>query len=172
METVSISDIENVVRFISHLHKDGTINPKSFKLRQWPEPKGPERYISVNRYESASLVADLQAYDKGRNLVCALMNVGEIRKTSLFLGDTEEYPVKYDVRDMHSVTIPSHAGIFITIADMPLEGYGDAILDNIEEGKEKTAYLLAIRRVLVDIAAKSLVRVNSLCEKKAAETNQ
>ena len=91
METVSISDIENVVRFISHLHKDGTINPKSFKLRQWPEPKGPERYISVNRYESASLVADLQAYDKGRNLVCALMNVGEIRKTSLFLGDTEEY---------------------------------------------------------------------------------
>lgn len=165
MEPVAISNTEIVIRVITHLQKDGTINPKSFKLRQWPEPKGPERYISVNRYDSHSIVDDLKAYDKGRNLSCAKMNVGEIRRIVLFLGKTDQYPVIYDVRDTHSDAILSHAGIFITVGNMPLEGSGDAILDSIEEGQEKEINLLAIRRALVDTVT-LLTNVETICNEK------
>jgi len=150
---------------------DGVILPSSFKLREWPEPKGPERYISVNRYDSLALVSDLLSFDKGRNLPCARMNVGEIRSISLFLGATDDYPVHYDVRDMHSDTIPSHAGIFITIGGKPLEGSGVDLLNEIEEGKEKEANIMAIRRKLVDIASKSKTSVDVLCTQKNAETS-
>lgn len=99
------------------------------------------------------------------------MNVGEIRNISLFLGATDDYPVRYDVRDMHSDAIPSHAGIFITIGGKPLEGSGVDLLNAIEEGKEKETNLMAIRRKLVDIASKSKTSVDTLCSQKDSETN-
>ena len=168
---IDISNEEFVVRILLSVSKDGIILPSSFKLREWPEPKGPERYISVNRYDSPALVSDLLSFDKGRNLPCAKMNVGEIRNISLFLGATDDYPVHYEVRDMQSDTIPSHAGIFITIGGKPLEGSGVDLLNAIEEGKEKEANLMAIRRKLVDIASKSKTSVDTLCSQKDSETN-
>ena len=50
---ITITDTEHVVRMIfpDSLKKDGGIHPNAFKLRQWPAPKGPEQYVSVNRYE-------------------------------------------------------------------------------------------------------------------------
>lgn len=166
METITLLNTETVIRVISHVLKDGSISPKSFKLRQWPEPKGSERYISVNRYDCDFLVNDLRTYDKGRNLPCAKMNVGEIRAINLFIGSTDKHPVKYDVLDMHSEATPSHAGIFITVANMPLEGSGDALLDSIEEGEDKDFHLLAIRSALVDIVKKPLITIDAICEEK------
>lgn len=168
METSIVLDTETVVRVISHVLKDGAISPTAFKLRQWPEPKGGERYISVNRYNCNSFVIDLHTYDKGRNLPCAKLNVGEIRAINLFLGSTDKHPVKYDVRDMHSKSTPSHAGIFISVANMPLEGSGDAILDSIEGGKEKDYQLLAIRSALANIVQKPLTTVEVICKEKAS----
>lgn len=169
MQPSVISAQESVVRIILHVHKDASINPKSFKLRQWPEPKGPERYVSVNRYEAPSLVADLRRYDQGRNLPCAMMNVGEIQSIALFLDNTDQFPVKYEVRDVSSDAIPSHAGIFITVAGVPLEGSGDAVFSQINVGGDKDSKVLAIRRALTDIATKSLTTVETLCKKKEAE---
>lgn len=72
---------------------------------------------------------------------------------------------------MQSDTIPSHAGIFITIGGKPLEGSGVDLLNEIEEGKEKEANIMAIRRKLVDIASKSKTSVDALCTQKNAETS-
>lgn len=159
-----ISDNDHVVRVIfpESLRKDGTLHPSAFRLREWPMPKGPERYISVNHYESKAFASDLESFDKGRNLSCSKMSVGEIRHLSLFLDKTENYPVNYDVRDTDTVEHPSHAGIFITIGSLPLEGHGDILLDTIEEGKNKSKNILAIRRVLADLASKTLTTVDDL----------
>ena len=78
---ITITDVEHVVRMIfpDSLKKDGRIHPNAFRLRQWPASKGPERYVSVNRYESESFLNDVLDFDKGRNLSCAMMSVGDIR---------------------------------------------------------------------------------------------
>ena len=69
----------------------------------------------------------------------------------------------YDVRDTATPERPSHAGIFISVTGVPLEGSGDAIFDSIEEGKNKTKNLMAIRRMLSDLAAQSLTTVDIIC---------
>lgn len=162
MEKIFIPDNEHVVRVILYLDNNGTISPKSFKLRQWPEPKGPERYISVIRYEAESAEKDLRAFDKGRNLPCAMMNVGDIRAIEFFLGATKQYPVVFDVRDMHTEANRSHAGIFITVNGMPLEGSGETLFNTLEIGVEKEMSVMAVRRLLVDIASMSLTTIGSL----------
>lgn len=58
---------------------------------------------------------------------------------------------------------PSHAGIFINVSGIPLEGSGNVILDSIENGKNKLKNLLAIRRMLSDLAAKTLTTVDTIC---------
>lgn len=162
---ITITDTEHVVRMIfpDSLKKDGGIHPNAFKLRQWPAPKGPEQYVSVNRYESETFLNDVLVFDKGRNLSCSLMPVGDIRSIKLFLDQTDDYPVLYDVRDTSTPEHLSHAGIFVSVSGMPLEGRGDAILDSIEEGKNKSRNLQAIRRMLSDLAAKTLTTVDSVC---------
>lgn len=171
---ITITDTEHVVRMIfpDSLKKDGGVHPNAFKLRQWPAPKGPEQYVSVNRYESDAFLNDVQAFDKGRNLSCSLMTVGDIRAISLFLDQSDDYPVRYDVRDTSTPEHLSHAGIFVSVSGMPLEGSGDAILDSIEEGKNKSKNLQAIRRMLSDLAAKNLTTVNSICSQYRSQRTQ
>ena len=65
----------------------------------------------------------------------------------------------------------SHAGIFISVAGMSLEGSGDTILDSIEEGKNKSKNLQAIRRMLSDLAAKTLTTVDSVCSQYRSQRN-
>ena len=165
---ITITDTEHVVRMIfpDSLKKDGGVHPNAFKLRQCPAPKGPEQYVSVNRYESEAFLYDVQAFDKGRNLSCSLMVVGDIRAIRLFLDQTDDYPVLYDVRDTSTQEHLSHAGIFISVSGMPLEGSGDAILNSIEEGKNKSKNLQAIRRMLSDLAAKKLMTVDAICSSR------
>lgn len=172
---IVIKDIDHVVRvlFPDSLLQDGNVvHPNAFRLRQWPAPKGAERYVSVNHYEADSFVSDLRGFDKGRNLACAKMNVGAIRDIQLFLDKTEKFRVTYDVKDTGSVDHPSHAGIYITIANMPLEGHGDSLFEAIGEGLSMPMHIQMIRRALSDMAGKNLTTVESLCEQKAQQKDQ
>ena len=165
---ITIADTDHVARMIfpNNLMKNGTLHANAFKLRLWLEPKGPEKYVSVNRYESEAFVTDVKAFDKGRNLSCALMEVREIRSIKLFLGSTDNYPVDYDVLDVSTQDHASHAGIFVSVAGKPLDGSGEAVLDSMEDGENKSKTLQIIRRALADLAVQHLTDVETICREK------
>lgn len=75
------------------------------------------------------------------------MNVGEIR--GIHLKD-----VSYDVKEVSSENMPSHAGIYIEVGGFPLTA--ERISDEIMPEIEQDFLLLAIQRELVDIAQKGL----------------
>ncbi len=165
---ITIADTDHVVRilFPDSYIKGGGLHANAFRLRQWPEPKGPEKYVSVNRYESEAFVDDVKSFDNGRNLSCAMMDVGAIRSIKLYLGSTDDNPVLYDVRDMATQDHASHAGIFISVAGRPLDGSGGAVIDSVEDGMSKSMMLQIIRRALADLAALHLTTVEDICRAK------
>lgn len=165
---ITIADTDHVVRIIfpDNLTKSGILHANAFRLRQWPEPKGPEKYVSVNRYESETFVTDVKAFDKGRNLSCAMMEVRDIRSIKLYLGASDNFPVLYDVRDVATQDHASHAGIFINVAGKLLDGSGDAVFDSMEDGVNKSKNLQIIRRALADLAVQHLTTVDALCHEK------
>lgn len=77
----------------------------------------------------------------------AEMNVGEIRQIQL-------NNVLYDVKECPTESMPSHAGIFITVNGEDL--IGGKNLEMPEPEMEQHFLLLAIQRELVDIAQKGL----------------
>ena len=75
------------------------------------------------------------------------MNAGEIRHIRL-------NNVSYDVQECSSESLPSHAGIFITVNGENL--IGGKSIEMAEPDVEQDFHLLAIQRELVDIAQKGL----------------
>ena len=59
----------------------------------------------------------------------------------------------------------SHAGIVISIADIPIEGSGLKVFTALGIGEYTQFHMLAIRRRLVEIAKKRMTTVNGLIVK-------
>lgn len=118
----NLAAIENVVRVIfpSTMMNEGELLPAAFKLRQ--QKDAPEQYISVFRQYSDSFHADILRFDKLRNLPCCILNVGEVDAITLKIANSD---VKYFVRAVPTETSLSHAGIFIYLGGVLIEGNGN-----------------------------------------------
>ncbi len=160
---MELSAIENVVRVVFPLTmiREGELLPAAFKLRERQD--GTEKYISVFRQFAESFDADIQSFDKGRNLPCCIMNVGEVKNIKLSIADNV---VVYRVKAVPTVTVFSHGGIFIYIAGFQLEGYGTKAFEALNIGEEASFIIIAIRRRLVDIAKRRMTTVERLLTEK------
>lgn len=143
-----ISNTENVARaiFSPKMIVNGEILPEAFRLRT----SISENYLSVMRISISSWIEDIKQIPQRKNRKLygfAEMNVDEIRGIQL-------NRVVYDVRECPSESVPSHAGIFITVNGEDLIG-GKAV-NMPEPDMEQNFLLLAIQRELVDIAQKGL----------------
>ena len=157
----SLSAIENVVRMIfpSTMIRDGELLPAAFKLREQNDES--EKYLSVFRQYHDKFLQDVVSFDKQRNLPCCILNVGEVNAVELTIaGNT----VKYVVNAVPTSTYASHAGIFISIGGILLEGNGIVAFERLEIGEEANFHLIAIRRRLVEIAKKRMTSVSQLLE--------
>ena len=156
---MELAAIENVVRVIfpHSMIREGELLPAAFKLRE--QQDGSEKYISVFRQFAESFDADIQSFDKGRNLPCCIMNVGEVNSIELSIADNA---VVYRVKAVPTATARSHGGIFISIGGLPLEGCGSKALEGLNIGEEASFHLVAIRRRLVDIAKRRMTTVERL----------
>ena len=154
-----LSTLENVVRVIfpSTMIREGEVLPAAFKLRE--HDGEAETYVSVFRQYADTFTWDMTVFDKGRNLPCAVMNVGEIHASSLLVGVNE---VKYRVMAFPTPAYASHAGIVIKVADIPIEGSGAKAFTSLGIGEHAEFHMMAIRRHLVEIAKKRMTTVNGL----------
>ena len=152
-----LSVLENVVRVIfpSTMMREGELLPAAFKLRD--RDGEAETYVSVFRQYADSFVSDIATFDKARNLPCAIMNVGEIHATTLYINTNK---VKYSVQAFPTAAYASHAGIVISIADIPIEGSGVKAFTSLGIGEYSQFHMIAIRRHLVEIAKKRMSTVN------------
>ena len=105
---------------------------------------------------------DISTFDRARNLPCAIMGVGEIHSSAMKIG---ENVVKYCVQAFPTNNYASHAGIVISIADIPIEGSGLKAFTALGIGEYSQFHMLAIRRRLVEIAKKRMTTVNGLISK-------
>ena len=155
----SLPAIENVVRVIFPLTmiRDGELLPAAFKLRE--QEDGAEKYLSVFRQYHEKFCHDIIDFDKQRNLPCCILNVGEVDTVELTIANKS---VKYDVKAVPTFTYGSHAGIFISIGEIPLEGKGIIAFEKLKIGEEANYHLIAIRRRLVEIARKRMTSVSQL----------
>ena len=156
---VSLPAIENVVRMIFPLTmiRDGELLPAAFKLRE--QEDGAEKYLSVFRQYHEKFCYDIKDFDKQRNLPCCIMNVGEVNTAELSLANNT---VKYIVKAVPTSTYASHAGIFISVGGIPLEGRGSVVFETLKIGEEANYHLIAIRRRLVEIAKRRMTTVSQL----------
>ena len=143
-----IEDIENVARamFSPKMVINGEIQPEAFRLRA----SVSESYISVMRMSVPTWIEDIKHIPQRKNRRLygfAEMNAGEIRHIRL-------NNVSYDVQECSSESLPSHAGIFITVNGENL--IGGKSIEMAEPDVEQDFHLLAIQRELVDIAQKGL----------------
>ena len=154
-----LSALENVVRVIfpATMMREGELLPAAFKLRE--HAGEAETYVSVFRQYADTFAKDITTFDKARNLPCAIMGVGEIHSSTLKVG---ENMVKYRVLAFPTNTYESHAGIVISIADIPIEGSGLKAFTALGIGEYTQFHILAIRRQLVEIAKKRITTVNGL----------
>ena len=154
-----LPSIENVVRVIfpSTMIRDGELLPAAFKLRERNDES--EKYLSVFRQYHEKFLQDIVAFDKQRNLPCCIMNVGEVNAVELIIAGN---PVRYVVKAMPTPAYTSHAGIFISIGGIPLEGGGVVAFEKLKIGEEANFHLIAIRRRLVEIAKRRMTSVGRL----------
>lgn len=143
-----VADNENVARaiFSPRMIINGEIQPEAFCLR----PSIQEEYISVIRMAFPTWLDDVKIIPQRKNRKLygyAEMGVNGIRKIQL-------KGVVYDVKECASESVPSYAGIFITVNGENL--VGGKILSTITPGIEQDFLILAIQRELVDIAQKGL----------------
>ncbi|MCR5038130.1 MAG: hypothetical protein K6A94_02175 [Bacteroidales bacterium] len=146
-----ITDAENVARaiFSPRMIIDGELQPAAFRLRASLN----EDYLSVIRMAVSSWLNDIMLIPQRKNRQLygyAEMNVGEIR--SIRFKD-----VMYDVTEVRSEAIRSHAGIFIQVKGENL--IGGKKLESIQAGAALDFMPLAIQRELVDIAQKGFCQV-------------
>ena len=146
-----IPDSENVARavFSPKMIVNGEIQPETFKLRS----SISEDYLSVMRMSFPTWIEDIRRIPQRKNRKLhgfAEMNVGEIRHIHLT-------GVEYDVKECSQDSMPSHAGIFISVNGQNLIG-GKLLNDTIPE-VEQDFMMLAIQRELVEIAQKGLYKI-------------
>ena len=142
---------ENVARalFSPRMIVDGVLQPETFKLRS----SISEDYLSVMRMIFASWMDDIKQIPQRKNRILygyATLNVKEIR-------DIKLKNVTYDVKDCSQNSIPSHAGIFITVNGENL--VGGQPLKSVQDGASQDFLLLAIQRELVEIAQKAVCKL-------------
>jgi len=145
---MSIPDTENVARalFSPKMIVNGEIQPEAFRLR----PTIHEDYLSVMRMSFGSWLEDIKRIPQRKNRKLygfAEMNVGEIRSIHL-------KGVRYDVLEVPSEMMESHAGIFVSYKGENI--IGGSRLSSIESEVEQDFMLLAIQRELVELAQKGL----------------
>ena len=157
----SLPAIENVVRMIFPLTmiREGELLPAAFKLRE--QEDGAEKYLSVFRQYHEKFCYDIVDFDKQRNLPCCIMNVGEVNTVELTIANNA---VKFIINAVPTPTYASHAGIFVSIGGIPLEGRGTVAFETLRIGKEANYHLIAIRRRLVEIARKRMTSVSQLLD--------
>lgn len=144
---------ENVARaiFEPKMVYQGRLLAPAFELR----PSIREDYLSVVRLSVEGWKDDIFKIPQHKNRRLygyAELNVGDIRAINLNL-------VKYDVREVDTTRLASHAGIFITVNGEPLVG-GES-LSLLPEGVSEDFLLLAIRNRLVNLAQRKLVAVRT-----------
>ena len=159
MEYSRLAPIENVVRMVFPLTmmNEGELLPAAFKLREQKE--GPEQFISVFRQYAETFQTDIRNFDKSRNLPCCIMNVGEVESTTLGIAANK---VVFTVNTVPTAVYASHAGIFISIAGLPVEGEGRQVFTALNIGEESRFVMTAIRRRMVDIAKKRMATASQL----------
>ena len=159
MEYSRLAPIENVVRMIFPLTmmNEGELLPAAFRLRE--QKDGPEQFISVFRQYAETFQTDIRTFDKSRNLPCCLMNVGEVESITLEIAANR---VVFTVKAAPTDVYASHAGIFISIAGLPIEGEGHQAFTALNIGEESKFVMSAIRRRLVDVAKKRMATANQL----------
>ena len=159
MEYSRLAPIENVVRMIFPLTmmNEGELLPAAFRLRE--QKDGPEQFISVFRQYAETFQTDIRTFDKSRNLPCCLMNVGEVESITLEIAANR---VVFTVKAAPTDVYASHAGIFISIAGLPIEGEGRQAFTALNIGEESKFVMSAIRRRLVDVAKKRMATANQL----------
>ena len=143
-----IADNENIARaiFSPRMIINGVIQPEAFCLRSSIQ----EEYISVMRMSFPFWLDDVKNIPQRKNRKLygyAEMLVNDIRSIQL-------KGVLYDVRECPTDSMPSHAGIFITVNGENL--VGGRMLSTVTAGVEQDFLTLAIQRELVDIAQKGL----------------
>lgn len=159
MEFSRLTPIENVVRMIFPLTMmyEGELLPAAFRLRE--QKDGPEQFLSVFRQYAETFQADIRDFDKSRNLPCCLINVGEVEATNLVVAENR---VVFTVKAAPTSVYTSHAGIFVSIAGLPIEGEGYQAFTALNIGEESRFVMSAVRRRLVDIAKKRMTTVMQL----------
>lgn len=157
-----LSALEDVVRVIfpATMMREGELLPAAFKLRE--HAGEAETYVSVFRQYADTFADDISTFDRARNLPCAIMGVGEIHSSAMKIG---ENVVKYCVQAFPTNNYASHAGIVISIADIPIEESGLKAFTALGIGEYSQFHMLAIRRRLVEIAKKRMTTVNGLIVK-------
>ena len=143
-----IADNENIARaiFSPCMIINGVVQPEAFCLRSSIQ----EEYISVMRMSFPFWLDDVKNIPQRKNRKLygyAEMLVNDIRSIQL-------KGVLYDVRECPTASMPSHAGIFITVNGENL--VGGKMLSTVTAGVEQDFLTLAIQRELVDIAQKGL----------------
>ena len=111
------------------------------------------------RQFASTFYEDILQFDKGRNLPCCIMNVGEVNAIKLTIVNKR---VTYRVRAVPTSVAQSHAGIFVHIGDVLLEGSGVKTFDTLNVGEDAPFYILAIRRKLLNIAKRKMTVVGQL----------
>jgi len=156
---MNLAAIENVIRVVFPLTmmRGEELLPAAFKLRE--QQGGIEEYISVFRQFAETFNIDLQNFDKGRNLPCCVMNVGEVENIELTIAG---HTVVYTVRAVPTATALSHGGIFICIGGLKLEGSGTKAFETLNIGEAAPFHVVAIRRRLVDIAKRRMTTAERL----------
>lgn len=153
-----IDNAESVVRILfpnKILH--GKVMGGAFALRSWRD----ESYLSVFRLNGPTFKKDILGLDKGRNLDCATLSVGNIRDINL---EESGNIASCDVIEIGDIDKTSHAGIFAYINNKPLIGGHENEVDSDERGSSIGALALALQHRLAMIAQNGLTHVNTLLQ--------
>lgn len=148
---------EDVVRVLfPNKVLNGRVLGGAFILRSHRE----EKSISVFRMVGSTFTKELLALDKGRNLPCAIMNVGEINDVKFH---SENNTAWCYVVETGEIANTAHAGIEIYVnAQQVIGGRENEIILHSETGVSMDVIVLALQHRLANIAQKELISVNEV----------
>ena len=146
---------EDVVRVLfRNKVMNGRVLGGAFVLRSHRE----EKSISVFRIIGPTYADELLALDKGRNLPCVVMNVGEIDDIRYCSKDNVAW---CNVVATGEIQQTSHAGIEIHVnAQQVVGGHEQEVVLKSEAGVSMDIIMLALQHRLAALAQKGLARVN------------
>lgn len=147
---------EDVVRVLfPNKVLNGRVLGGAFALRSHRE----EKSISVFRMVGFTFAEELLVLDKGRNLPCAVMNVGEINAVKFCSKGNQAW---CNVVETGDITDTAHAGIEIYINNQQVIGGHESEIALCETGVSMDAIVLALQHRLAIIAQKGLTSVDKV----------